>query len=638
MGVLCDLGAMSSFRRGKSEASLRLYSLPRRELQALCKQYGIPTNKPNVAMADALSACVPVSFVPADHAKPKASWAGGNPLRAPKTTVISDGATEMPRTSASPFTSKGKRTMADREEASLSKPNKTPSRRGVKRSERPPIQTLHEEKPKLPAIPAFPRAAGLQDRFGGSATSSQLASPRRRLRKILETVSRRGGESALPPSSLSGLLSSPKMSESERAVAKHQPEPVVSHTEIEFRNAALHKELFGVGKGNEDVGGAEDREDNASVGVGFEVSDMGRHKELFGLHPTTNATSSQGCSGVLEVQQGLGASSGDVVASECGIFSSPCTATEVLDYSGHEIRVLSSIPEEDESDDSGKKVVEQILPQGRALGPLLDDMACDSPTLSRMEEGIRQAEPSVRSPGRCVPVQVSPLVKAATPLTKIRNDIDCTLTKATSILEKLTALRADAEKKIREGYWEPKFSSDIVKCSSPAAVFKTALVVDRDMPSAKKARLTPKAMILGPGKGLVVCEDADMVSKGKVPSAKTIPIRDESRGFMSVVSDKENQSEMSMDDWSSRKLDGLGKEKKEKKPEVLKDRSKNILDHVNNGSNAPGAIRVGVRPEEMSLRKLRAQFKEKIRHLEASKASDLRPWSERGALNTSHGI
>jgi hypothetical protein len=82
------------------------------------------------------------------------------------------------------------------------------------------------------------------------------------------------------------------------------------------------------------------------------------------------------------------------------------------------------------------------------------------------------------------------------------------------------------------------------------------------MPSAKKARLTPKAMILGPEKGLVVCEDADIVSKGEMPSAKTIPIRDEFRGFMSVVSDKENQSEMSMDDWSSRKLDGLGKEKK----------------------------------------------------------------------------
>jgi hypothetical protein len=50
----------------------------------------------------------------------------------------------------------------------------------------------------------------------------------------------------------------------------------------------------------------------------------------------------------------------------------------------------------------------------------------------------------------------------------------------------------------------------------------------------------------------------------------------------------------------------------EKKTEILKDRSKNILDHINNRSNAPGAIKVGVCPEEMSLRKLRTQFKEKI--------------------------
>lgn len=52
-----------SFRGAKSEATLRLYSLPRRELQALCKQYGIPANKTNVKMADALSACIPVSSV-----------------------------------------------------------------------------------------------------------------------------------------------------------------------------------------------------------------------------------------------------------------------------------------------------------------------------------------------------------------------------------------------------------------------------------------------------------------------------------------------------------------------------------------------------------------------------------------------
>ena len=340
-------------------------------------------------------------------------------------------------------------------------------------------------------------AAGLQDRFGGSvaATSSQVPTPRRRLRKILENVSRRSGESALPPSSLSGLLSSPK-SQNLRTIPEHQPEPVVSYTEIEFRNAALHKELFGVGRDvthvvqeDEHVGGAEDKEndDVSERAVGFEVRDMSRHKELFGLYPMTNATSSQGCdaqSGALELR-GLGASDAvDVVASECGIFNSPCASTEVLDYSGHEIRVLSSIREEDESDESEMKVAkveEQILPQGRDLGPLLDVMAFDSPALSRMEEGTNftfgQAESSVTSPGRCVPVttnmQVSPLVKPATPLTKIRNDIDCTLTKATSILEKLTALRADAEKKRREGYWEPKFSSDIVKYPSPAAVFKT---------------------------------------------------------------------------------------------------------------------------------------------------------------------
>jgi hypothetical protein len=287
------------------------------------------------------------------------------------------------------------------------------------------------------------------------------------------------------------LLSSPK-SQNLRTIPEHQPEPVVSYTEIEFRNAALHKELFGVGRDvthvvqeDEHVGGAEDKEndDVSERAVGFEVRDMSRHKELFGLYPMINATSSQGCdaqSGALELQ-GLRASDAvDVVASECGIFNSPCASTEVLDYSGHEIRVLSSIREEDESDESEMKVAkveEQILPQGRDLGPLLDDMAFDSPALSRMEEGTNftfgQAEWSVTSPGRYVPVQVSPLVKAATPLTKIRNDIDCTLTKATSILEKLTALRADAEKKRREGYWEPKFSSDIVKFSSPAAVFKT---------------------------------------------------------------------------------------------------------------------------------------------------------------------
>jgi hypothetical protein len=39
----------------------------------------------------------------------------------------------------------------------------------------------------------------------------------------------------------------------------------------------------------------------------------------------------------------------------------------------------------------------------------------------------------------------------------------------------------------------------------------------------------------------------------------------------------------------------------EKKIEVMKDHSENILDHVNNISNVHGAIKVGVYSEEISL-------------------------------------
>jgi hypothetical protein len=37
---------------------LELYKMPRKELQALCKQHSLPANKTNLAMADALSACL----------------------------------------------------------------------------------------------------------------------------------------------------------------------------------------------------------------------------------------------------------------------------------------------------------------------------------------------------------------------------------------------------------------------------------------------------------------------------------------------------------------------------------------------------------------------------------------------------
>ncbi|KAG0598702.1 hypothetical protein M758_12G094400 [Ceratodon purpureus] len=646
---------MSSFRKAKSEALLRLYNLPRRELQALCKQYGISTNKSTVAMADALSACVPV-----DTAKSKA-WAGASSLKVSKTTPLKmkiDGATGFPETSLVTFTSSGKRnlspvkiaekpTIPDREEVSFLKPNTTPLRRGVKRSERPLIQTQHEEKSKATFNPVYSRAAFLMDRFGkaAAATSSHrppAPTPGKRPGKVEDTVTVSGADS-IPP---------------------------VSHTEIEFRNAALHKELFGIRR---DVSELQKDQDVTPVAeyrgdvpessvVGFEFRDMALHKELFGSNLKLNATNPQeyGSSTSHDLQSPEARSACatiHLISSEHGVFNSPLTSSpEVLDYSGLDIRVLSSIREENASDDSGSKVEtlqEHIQrhqrPQGRDLGPSLDDMSRGYPacSLSRMEEKIdlafeQASESAVLSPERCMPlttnIQNSPLVKEATPLTKIRNSIGCTLTKATSILEKLAALRADAEKKRREGFWEPKFSA-VVEDASPVAVFQTALVVDRDLPSAKKARLTPKALSSSE-KGFIVCEDADIVSKGEIPSAtRTIPIPNASRDFVLVVSDKENQSETkSMENWNSGKLGGLGKERKSKQIEALRDRSKNLSDHVNNEINEPGSIKPGfgeVRPEELSLRKLRAQFKEKIRHLEAAKASDLRPWSERVAWNTS---
>lgn len=85
--------------------------------------------------------------------------------------------------------------------------------------------------------------------------------------------------------------------------------------------------------------------------------------------------------------------------------------------------------------------------------------------------------------------------------------------------------------------------------------------MDRDVPSAKKARPTPKS-IVGPEKALTVCEDTDIVSKGDMPSAKKMRISDESKD-LSEVSDKENQSDKSIDsDKSFRKMGGIGKDKK----------------------------------------------------------------------------
>lgn len=85
--------------------------------------------------------------------------------------------------------------------------------------------------------------------------------------------------------------------------------------------------------------------------------------------------------------------------------------------------------------------------------------------------------------------------------------------------------------------------------------------MDRDLPSAKKARPTPKT-ILGPEKSLTVCEDTDIASKNDMPSAKKMRSSDESKD-LSEASDKENQSDKSIDsDKSFRKMGGLGKDKR----------------------------------------------------------------------------
>lgn len=82
----------------------------------------------------------------------------------------------------------------------------------------------------------------------------------------------------------------------------------------------------------------------------------------------------------------------------------------------------------------------------------------------------------------------------------------------------------------------------------------------KDLPSAKKARPTPKAPS-GSEKGLAVCEDADIVSKGEVLVINMIRPSDESRDSLEV-SDKENLGEKNMGDKNLRKLGVVGKDKK----------------------------------------------------------------------------
>lgn len=160
------------------------------------------------------------------------------------------------------------------------------------------------------------------------------------------------------------------------------------------------------------------------------------------------------------------------------------------------------------------------------------------------------------------------------PLEKIQSNIESTLAKANQILGKLSMWRADAEKKMAEGYWEPKFST-VVEGTSPVVSkvdeqqpieFAATIPVhdepraERDLPSAKKARISPKATS-SPKKNLDVCEDVVVVAEGEIPSAKKARISTTTDALPGV--DKENQTHKGLEETtSSKQISDNGKDKK----------------------------------------------------------------------------
>lgn len=160
------------------------------------------------------------------------------------------------------------------------------------------------------------------------------------------------------------------------------------------------------------------------------------------------------------------------------------------------------------------------------------------------------------------------------PLEKIQSNIESTLAKANQILGKLSMWRADAEKKMAEGYWEPKFST-VVEGISPVVSkvdeqqpieFAATIPVhdepraERDLPSAKKARISPKATS-SPKKNLDVCEDVVVVAEGEIPSAKKARISTTTDPLPGV--DKENQIHKGLEETTnSKQISDHGKDKK----------------------------------------------------------------------------
>ena len=160
------------------------------------------------------------------------------------------------------------------------------------------------------------------------------------------------------------------------------------------------------------------------------------------------------------------------------------------------------------------------------------------------------------------------------PLDKIQSNIESTLAKANQILGKLSMWRADAEKKMAEGYWEPKFSTFVEGISTAVSKveeqqpieFAATIPVDdepraeRDLPSAKKARISPKATS-SPKKNLEVCEDVVVVAEGEIPSAKKARISTTTDALPGV--DKENQTHKGLEETTnSKQISDHGKDKK----------------------------------------------------------------------------
>ncbi|CAK9881975.1 unnamed protein product [Sphagnum jensenii] len=145
---------------------LELYKMPRKELQALCKQHSLPANKTNLAMADALSACLSSSSSSSTRRK---ATAKSQFLGVTKTTVMKargEKKSDIPETSLASLILSG--TLKSSSSSSLARrstekpssihssssgdrvlgfpqPNTTPLRRGLRKTDRQ-LYSIPEEK------------------------------------------------------------------------------------------------------------------------------------------------------------------------------------------------------------------------------------------------------------------------------------------------------------------------------------------------------------------------------------------------------------------------------------------------------------------------------------------------------------